>query len=233
MAIVPSGINAKISFFENHIDAWTTNADAIGLATAQLTQLTALITAARTAYNDALTARDAAKSATLVQRIAVDAMASLGGDMIKTVRAYAETNNNPSVFSLAQIPAPSEPSPLGPPASPTELSASITTAGTVVLRFAASKQGGTSFTVERSTVTPGGSPSAWVLIGVAEEKVFEDDGVPVGLASALYRVTARRSGGVSQPTAPVSVLFGSTGAAVDTGTGTGQAASGGDIKLAA
>jgi hypothetical protein len=208
MSIVPPNLSEKIEFFESHIAPWTDNAAAIGLTPGQVTGITAMTAAARAAYNDAIAQREAAKNATLAQKLAVDMMGSFGGDLIKTIRAFAETNNNPTVYTLASIPEPATPTPLGPPATPEDVTVGLTTAGSVTLAWKGSRQGGTSFNIQRRTQTPGNTFTAWTLIGTSEEKSFEDANLPVGLASAQYRVTAVRSAGASQPSTPVSLLLG-------------------------
>ena len=211
MGVVPNSISGKIEFFENRVDLWTANAATIGLTPSQATAVAALAAAARDAYTAAQIARDNAKSATETQNIAVDLLASLGGDLVKTIRTYAETNNTPMVYALANVPAPAEPEPLGPPATPTDLNVTLNNTGGADLTFKASKAGGTTFIVQRRTQSVDAPASnTWTTLGVTEAKTFTDDTLPRGLAQADYRVFATRSAGTSQPTQPVSILFGTT-----------------------
>ncbi|HED52858.1 MAG TPA: fibronectin type III domain-containing protein [Phycisphaerales bacterium] len=209
MATVPNGINERISFYENHVNIWGPNAAAIGLNPADIASLVTLVQTARAAHTAALAARESAKAATLEQTNALKGMDTLGGDLIKTIRAFAETTQNPDVYATAQIPAPAAPTPMGPPETPTALSATITNAGEVELAWTASRAGGTTFAIERRTQTPGQPFGAWELLGSTPKKEFTDTAVPVGLESAQYRITADRTGGQSTPTEPVVVLFGS------------------------
>lgn len=211
MSVVPSSINEKITYFENHLPVWGPNAAAIGLTVEQIAEINTLVTAAREAYNAAYSAREAAKSATQTQGDAVSAMDAYGGDLIKTIRAFAETENDPAVFATAQIPLPAPKTPLGPAPMPENLSAMLNNAGEIYLSWSATSRGRMGFVIERRTQEPGQAFGAWSLIGTATNKNFTDETLPVGLESAQYRVTAERPGGRSQPTEPIAVLFGTGG----------------------
>ncbi|MGP1273636.1 MAG: hypothetical protein ACTS22_09920 [Phycisphaerales bacterium] len=223
MSVLPETNSARISFFENHLPVWAPIAADIGLTPAQIATLTTLTADARNAYNAALAARDAAKAATQTQNDAIAAMTGLGADLVKTIRAYAQTTDDPGVYAAAQIPAPRTPAPLGPAPTPTDLTAAITNTGAVQLTWNAETRGRVGFVIERRTTLPGQPAGGWTLIGTATNKSFLDELVPTGLENAQYRVTAERPGGRSQPTEPIVVLFG-TGA---------PAQHPGDLRLAA
>lgn len=218
MSVLPDTQSEKITFFENRLPVWAPAAADIGLTPAQIAELTNLTAAARNAYNAARAARAASKAATQTQNDAIDAMASLGADFVKTIRAYAETNADPAVYTTAQIPAPKTPAPLGPAPTPTDLSAAVTNTGAVQLTWNAETRGRVGFVIERRTTLPGQPVGQWTLIGTATNKNFLDELVPTGLENAQYRVTAERPGGRSQPTEPIVVLFG-TGASSQGDTG--------------
>jgi hypothetical protein len=211
MSVVPDTLAEKISFFENHLTVWASNAAAIGIDAAQATQIAGLTVQARNLYNAAQTARDAARAATQAQNDAVAAMASYGGDLIKTIRAFAETNEDPGVYATAQIPAPKPRTPLGPAPTPENLAATLTNAGTISLSWQTETAGRMGFVVERRTGAPGQAFGGWSLIGTSSTKNFIDETLPTGLESAQYRVFAERPGGRSQPTEPIVVLFGTGG----------------------
>jgi hypothetical protein len=148
-----------------------------------------------------VSARAAARAATEAQNQLVAAMAELGGDYIKIIRTKAETDNNPTIYQLAKIPAPKPPAPLGPPEVPTDLVATLGNEGQIFLRWKASRRGGTSFSIERST------GNSFSLIGTSEFKTFTDEALPGGVAQVSYRVRASRSGGNSQASQPVTLFF--------------------------
>ena len=208
MPVVPSGFDAKIEFFETHLAPWAANTAAIGLSPSQVNAITVITAQARTAYNAAQAAREASKAATIEQKIALDLLAELGGDLVKTIRTFAETNNNDMVFSLAQLPAPAPPTPVGKPATPTDVTATLTTDGSVRVAFKATRAGGTSFLIQRAITQPGGSISPFTLLFSTDAKSFIDETVPNGLASVSYRVVASRPAGNSLPSQPVTLLFG-------------------------
>jgi len=145
-------------------------------------------------------------------------MSSFGGDIIKTIRAFAETTGDPGVYTAAQIPPPAPPAPLGPPETPTDLSGVLTTDGQINLRWGGSRKGGTSYTVERSVT---GANGPWTIIGTSEERAFVDTALPVGLDSVMYRVRAARSGGTSNWSAPLPFIFGTGGSSTGSSSGSG------------
>jgi len=208
MGVVPNSIVGRIQFFEEHLPVWVDNAAKIGLSSVQLTDLATRTAQARADFETALASRSEAKANTELQNLSVGSMYNLGSDLIKTVRAYAETTEDPTVYASAQIPAPATPTPLGPPATPTDLAVTLTTVGDLELTWKASRAGGTSFSIERQT----GPTGSWSLIGTSEDKTFTDSAVPTGETQIAYRVTAARSGGASDPTPPFVVYFGTAGA---------------------
>lgn len=228
MATVPQTLVGKIEFFEQHLPVWAASPTAIGLTAPQIAALNTLVTQARADYQAALTARNAAKAKTEVQNNSFNAMAELGGDYIRTIRAYADLTNNPNVYSIAQIPSPQPPQPIGPPQVPTNVRAVLNNNGQVDLKWNGSRTGGTSFRIERNVTPVGGSASGWHLIDVVEERSYIDSHVPQGLASALYRVIAQRSGGMSVASEPGQVIFG-TGSSSSSSSSAGE----GGLSLAA
>lgn len=221
MGVIPQTVLGKIEFFEAHLPIWAQDPVSIGLTAPQIVALSTLVDAARAAYEAAQVLRDNARSGTLDQNLAVGAMFDLGADFVKTIRAFAQTNNDPSVYVAANIPAPAPNTPLGPPQTPKELTATLNTAGQITLKWGGTRAGGTSYAIERSTAGAGGP---WSLIGTSEERAFTDSAVPRGHDFVSYRVTASRSGGSSAPSAAVAVLFGTVGGESSSGEGLSLAA---------
>ncbi len=218
MGVVPQTINGKIQFFETHLPVWAKDPAAIGLTPAQILTMTNDVAQARADYDAAQAGRSTAKALTQAQNDSVSVMADFGGDLIKTIRAFAETTNDTGVYVLAEIPAPAPPTPLGPPATPTDLAANLNTAGEITLKWAGTRAGGTSFAIERSTT---GNTGPWTLIGTSEERSFTDTVVPRGVDAVTYRVIASRAGGSSAPSASVAVLFGNSNTAGESSSGEG------------
>ncbi len=215
--VLPDSMKSSLEFLESIIDDWAANAAAIGLTPTQVTGLTTRLTNARAKLDAATAARLDSKSATEDWHNAFDSMDAMARDLILTIKAFAATTNNNGVYSLAHIPAPASPSPLGPPAVPTDVSAQLDAAnGNVMLSWKGSLFGGTQFVVERS-VTPASSGESaaqagpWINMGSTVEKTFTDEAVPAGTAVAAYRIYAQRSSGTSAQTQPVSIIFASQG----------------------
>lgn len=213
MPVLPDRNNELIEFFEAHAPVWALNGPALGLSIGQTNNLTGMTTLARTHYDAAITARNEARAAVQTQQNTLGLLRMLGGDLIKVIRAKAEADANFGLYALAQIPAPAAPQPLPPPEVPENLSAGLDNAGRIALRWSALRRGGVYFTLERSTTFVGGQSGGWVGVGTAQENRFTDETIPLGLAAASYRVTARRGEQASEPSEPVTVLFGTALAA--------------------
>ena len=207
MGVLPSKLEEKIAWFEQRKALWTTNAAAINLLPTQVTQIQDLTAAARAKYDAAHAARNAAVAATYDMQQAVDAMTTFGADLVKTIKAYAETTGNTDVYGLAQVPAPAAPSPAGVPKPPEDLTADPNADGTVTLRWKGALKNQTFFTVWRRIAENG----AFVQIGALAAKKFVDTAVPQGVTRVAYEIRAQRGQLVSTPSAEVSVNFGAGG----------------------
>src|SRR5687768_14903066 len=108
MPIVPTKIPAKVQFYQQRVTPWTTNATAIGLSTAEMTTMSAKVTAAVDALEAHNVARQAAKDATVVLYDAVRAVGDYGADLIKKIKGKAGQDGD-NVYALASIPAPATP----------------------------------------------------------------------------------------------------------------------------
>jgi hypothetical protein len=222
MGTVTKTYIGKIEFFEAHLPIWSVDPASIGIDAAQVATLATFTANARTEYDNLVAIRANARAATQSQKDANNIMYDFGADLIKTIRAFAQTTNNDTVYNDAAIPPPAPPTPLGPPATPKNVNAQLNTAGEIELTWDASRAGGTSFIIERSTTSATGP---WTIIGSVEAVDFTDTAVPTGLTSVSYRITANRSAGSSTPTAAVTVPFGNAGAST--------ASSSEDLTLAA
>lgn len=225
MGIVPDTRLGKIEFYEAHISPWTTNAVAIGLTAGSVTALGTLTTNARKAFDAAEAARQAAKTATQAYYDAVRAMHSgpgAGADMIELIKNKAQTTNNPSVYTLAQIPPPATPGTTPPPGLPFDFTVGLLQNGALELKWKCNNPSGTQGTVyevKRRT----GATGAFGYVGSTGVKAFTDDTVAAGSPSVTYQVTAIRSTQRGNP-GQFTVSFGVGGpgltiASVTEGTG--------------
>lgn len=205
--VLPGARSAMISWFRQRIAQWAANAAALGVDPAQIVSLSTLLDTAEADEESAFQARNASKSATVVYYNSSDQLRDFGAEIIKAIKLQAESTNDPNVYALADVPPPAAPSPLGPPATPKDLTATLNTAGEITVEWDGSRAGGTSFTIQRST---SGITGPWTIVGTSEERLFKDTAVPRGFDAVSYRVIAARSGGASGPSSAVSVLFGNT-----------------------
>lgn len=229
MGIVPDTRLGKIEFYEAHTLAggpWATNAAGIGLTPAAVTALGTLTTQARAAFNAAEAARQAAKTATQNFYDKVRAMhsgAGAGSDMIEQIKNWAESKNDPNVYTLAQIPPPATPGITPPPGTPFEFTVGLLQNGALELKWKCNNPSGTQGTVYEIKRRVG-STGAFGYVGSTGVKTFTDDTVAAGSPSVTYQVTAIRSTQRGNP-GQFTVSFGVGGpgltiASVVEGTGT-------------
>ena len=224
MGVIPSSRLGKIEFYEAHLQAWATNAAAIGLDPAAVLAFQTLISDARSAYLDAEMKREASKAATFTFHDDTDRMAVIGSALLKNIRAFAERTDNPGVYALAQIPAPSQPSPVGPPGRPFDLTVGLAQTGAIALRWKCDNPSGASGTVYEVQRRIGSG--AFSFLELAGERAFEDATIPAGSSNIVYQITAVR-GKTRGQSALFLVNFGVAGAV------TATTVEDGEIRLAA
>ncbi len=204
MAVLPGSRLARIEWFEQRLANWAANAAAIGLNSAQVIALQQRVTAARTGYNGAQQSRNGSKASTVTFHTSEDEMADLGRDLIKTIKAFAETSNDPNVYALAEVPPPAPPTPAGPPDAPTDLRGSINNDGAVELKWEGTLSHRTFYEVYRRAE----GESAWSFIASMGAKSFLDDTLASGCSAVLYRVRAKRGDLVSESADPILIRLG-------------------------
>ncbi|XVJ58669.1 MAG: hypothetical protein HEQ23_04410 [Tepidisphaera sp.] len=235
MGIVPTTRLGKIEFYEAHIAPWTSNAAAVGLLPATVTALATATTQARAAFNAAEAARQAAKTATQNFYDKVRAMHNgpgAGQDMIDTIRLYAETKNDPNVYTLAQIPPPATPGTTPPPGTPYEFAVGLLQNGAVELKWKCNNPSGTSGTIYEVMRKTGSG--GFVFVGGTGVRVFVDETIPAGSAPVTYQITAVRSTTRGNP-AQFTVNFGIGGPTLTVAGGAEGGLGGGasPVKMAA
>jgi hypothetical protein len=205
MSTVPKKLVDRIQFYEDHLTPFSSNAVAIGTSAAAVTDLTTKTNAARTAYDAQQAASATAKAATLTLNLAVSAMSTAGGAILKQVAAKAEMTGD-SVYVLAQLPAPVTPSPVGPPGLPSDFAASLNPDGSLNLKWkCANPVGaqGTTYQVYRKV----GTAAAFTFIGASGTRTFIDATLPTNLTAVTYQIVALRSTSTG-PAAQFLVNFG-------------------------
>ena len=205
MGLLPPSRIGKVEFFESRLGAWTEHDTDIGLTAGAVSNLTALTEAARAAFLAAEEARIASKGATEAFYTAVAAMAKSGTSMIETIRVYADVNNNPNVFVLAGIPAPSSGSPIGPPGTPFQPVVTLSQTGAIALNWKCNNPSGASGTIYEVRRQIGSGN--FVFVGATGTREFIDDTIPAGSSIVNYQVNGLRST-VRGPVATFNVRFG-------------------------
>jgi hypothetical protein len=182
-----------LEFFEQRAPVWVANASSIGLAPEQAGVVQTLVGNCRTAYDNAQAKRNEARSATILQDEAFEAMDTFCAQMIKIIRAFGIANDDPSVFATAQIPEPKDPAPRAP-VNPSNVTFSLEENGALEVRWDGTIVPGTSFLVDRQTWTGAGQPTPFVRVATVSERRFADRNIPVGTVTATYRVSALKGG---------------------------------------
>jgi hypothetical protein len=203
------GTNDAACQGQAHTGVFSANAAQIGLTPAQATAFSAATTAGAAALLAQEQAKQAYRVATQVAEESFGTLRSSAGDVVRLIRAYAESTAKPSiVYNLAQIPPPSPPSPAPPPAQPTDLTVTLdASGGDLTLRWKAANPAGTSGTsyIIRRRL-PG--ESEFSFIGVSGKKEFVDDTLIAGPDSVQYTVQGQRADS-SGPLSPIfTVNFG-------------------------
>src|SRR5690606_3665476 len=110
MSILPRRVEDLLNFCELHIAPWSAQPAQIGLTPQQVTQFSNLTTAARAAHTGKLEAEQSARVATAASRAAVRDLRRQAGDLIRLIKAYAQSQPDPApVYQAAQIPEPQPP----------------------------------------------------------------------------------------------------------------------------
>ncbi|MEQ1822762.1 MAG: hypothetical protein ABL949_09640 [Fimbriimonadaceae bacterium] len=205
MAIVPSSKSGLNTWAQAHVNAFTTNAVAIGLTPAQATTFST----ASAAYNTTILAQeeayDKARAATEAMESAEATLRAVASDTLSIIKGKANSSANPSsVYGLAQIPSPSAPSPAGPPTDATNVAATLKNNGAILITWEGTLAKGQFFSVWRKLST-----NNWDQIGVVAAKKFADNTLPIGSSSATYMVQSHRGEQSSFGSEPVQIVFGS------------------------
>ena len=202
MPVIPSDPRQLITFAQNHRAVWAANAQQIGVSSQQLTVFDQALDDAADALGNAEKARIASKTATQSFQQNSRTLRAAAGEIVRSVKTYAENNGNPNVYDLAQIPAPSPRGPAQPPAKPTAITASLTPEGFITLRWKASNPAGVSgvvYTVYRAV----GNSGEFTFLDAVGEKTFTDETVPSDAGPVVYKIVPKRG----RQTGPSSDLF--------------------------
>ncbi len=213
--VIPSKPLEAISFFEAHVPVWQAVAVQIGLSATTVTQIDNATKAARTGYENQQSAKFAAKTATQAYNGLVAAMREVGGDGVRTIKAFADSTNNPSVYNLAQIPAPSAATPVAPPTEPTNFRVELTSEGGIMISWKSTGSSGGYYSVRRKLAGAG----AFTLIGNTGSKTFVDTTLAQGTTGATYIIQGFRGQTAGKPSEQLTIQFGVAGPGFSVGGG--------------
>lgn len=217
MPVVPTRDVDAIQYFEQHVGIWTERFADIGVTQQFATDVKTATSAARAAFDAQQQAKQTAKNATVTFRNAMRAMRSGGGDLIKTVRTFAESTANPDVYTIAQIEPPAPPAPRPLPSAPTDIRAELDTTGAVTLRWKASNataSSGVYFVVTRKLA----GETVFSTVGTTAGKAFTDETIPSGTTALVYQIRGYRGTTAGPASAQFALQFGAGGSGSQTAT---------------
>ncbi len=206
-SVVPSKDLDAVQFFEDHLSGWSTNALAIGTSVSAISAFTTVVKAAHDAYTAQQKAQQAAKAATTPWHNNVRSMREIGGDLIKTIKAFADTTNNPNVYGIAEIPMPMPPAPVPAPGQPGSFKVGLTGAGAVEISWKCNNGAsstGAFFVVTRKLM----GESVFTTVGNVGKKKFTDSTITQGVSGATYLVQGFRGALAGTISEQLSVQFG-------------------------
>ena len=187
-SVLPNSREQTISWFTERIDEWAAKASAIGLTAAQVTELATRLAAAETSFDTAVASRIASKNATVNFYNDTDDLKSYGADLIKVIKAFAESSDDPSVYATASVPPPAPPTPAGAPPQPTELTATLMPGGSLRLGWKGTVSQSAYFSIFRKAE----GETAFTMLDSTDEKFFDDTSIPAGANTVVYYIQARR-----------------------------------------
>jgi len=210
MATYPRDRKEFLVWAEAHWPVWLASPTKIGLTVEQVTAFKNQVGVLRTKTTAQQAAKDAAKAATEAAGDADSDTRELTSDLVRSIRAFATNSNDPEVYQIAQIPAPSSGAPVPPPGQPTDFKVELNSDGSITLKWKAKHPEGSDrvvYFVQRKLI----NETSFRLIGGSGEKSYQDDTLPVGIDGATYIITAQRGNVQGQPSRQLTVTFGSGG----------------------
>jgi hypothetical protein len=212
MGVVPSRTEDLLLWADQHANLWASAGVGaqIGLTPAQTTFFSGAYGTAASDFSAKLAARDALEGATTKSQDSVRDLRRAASDMIRFIRAFAESQSKPAiVYATAQIPPPAAPTPVGPPGTPFDFRAVLNPDGSMSIRWKCNNpegSTGTVYTVKRRT----GTQANYEIVGATGSRRFEDETFG-GSTTVSYIVQAQRSTQVGLQSSPFTVQFGQAG----------------------
>jgi hypothetical protein len=221
MSVLPPQRLDQVQFCEDHHDVWAASFAQIGITSAMVTALDTLTTQARKDYAAAQQARQASKAATQAFYNSCGLMRDKAAEMIRVIKTYADTTNNPNVYTIAQIPEPAAPGTNPPPGQPENVVVTLGLSGVLNFKWKSENATGGFFQIKRKI---GAASNPWVIIGGSGNREFVDTTLPMGTTNVSYVIQGFRSGTPGIESDPVGIQF---------GVGSGPTITGATLTMAA
>lgn len=196
MSTIPQSYPAAIDWTTIHLANWPNDPTEIGLDAARVLELTQRRDLAAAALANALQLDADKKAAFEDYNNKAKAMRDYASQSVGIIRSFARGSDNPgAVYTLAQIPAPADPTPAPAPGKPTDFEVLLLDGGSLEVTFECDNQGegGVTYEVSRRDSALPGTPFHFVVNAL--ERRFTDDTIPNGTGAVTYRVQAIRSTG--------------------------------------
>lgn len=230
MKTIPVRDDDALSFFQIHAPVWIQNAQRIGVDPAQAAAFADAAAAAQEAFRRARVARQAAQSATLALRIAMDEARARCGLIIRAVRLRADATGDGHVYTAAQLDAVRDPVRGKPPTRPEPLAANLTSGGGITISWRpradspdaphlSASTSGVLFIVARAIDDEAEYSTVGVVAAARAGRrgvtSFTDTTVPAGAGRVRYTIQPRRTtgprsrtgdGGLVGPTSNILVV---------------------------
>ncbi len=185
----------------------------IGLSPQQVAAFQAALTTARASETALTNAQELSKGSAITNTANFAALKRQASACVRSIKTFAENNNNDNIYVLAQIPPPADPESLPPPGQPTNLTVELSArSGALTLRWkAVNPKGaaGTSYIVRRRL--PSDPAGAFQFIGATGVKKFIDNAFTAGPDSVQYTVQGQRSDKSGAESEVFFVSFGRNG----------------------
>ena len=208
---MPGSNTPAQQWLEARIAAWAAGPAAIGLTSAQVTNLAADITDARDSFTSVQTIRGDSRNATASYDDKATAMRHNASPLIANIKNFAENQADPQVvYDAANVSPKDPPSPAPAPSQPTNIRRVIEPDGAVTLSWDAIAPVGAIYNVTRRLATETGF--TFVGQGDGSDKSFSDSTVPPGTTSATYIIQGVRGSKTGPQSQPIVVFFGTADA---------------------
>ena len=211
-SVLPSTKAELLSFCQAHAPVWASAYTGIGLTTEEVEDFTALTADATTTSTAAVTARNAAKAATLTDNTANSALRTLAASLVAKIKFHADSTDDPNVYVEAQIPPPAAPGPAPVPAQPTMLRASLEPGGGLTINWKAANASGVGSVVYQVfRKLPMQTMFSLVGFSGGRDKFFTDLTLPAGNSGVQYVIQGARGGVSGAQSEILTVNFGIEG----------------------